>query len=184
MKRTGRRGRVILVIGVIAVLAAAAWLIAETMDIFSFLFDAPPKPARFVERCAPDWEAAYEALAAAGGKARRGERMPEPVQKIFSKDRTLESIRIIGDGSARFEFDWITGPEMSSYIYWQKNDDYWQIQAVTGLLSWYEKYSDQIVADEKENSLKLTGFGAGKGGYILVTRLRPCWFVTEEYYPT
>ena len=154
--------------------------------ILFLINDTPEMTAeRFAKRCGPVWDAAYETMATWRNSVSRGETMPDPVRSIFDIDRSLESISISYDGAARFTFDWHNaGPEKSRYVYWQKNDDYWQTHAVAWLLPSSERYNEQIQAEENENSLKLTGFGAGKKGYLIITRLCPCWFFSEEYNPT
>ncbi len=157
------------------------------MELFGFTPFASYKERaeRFAKRCDPKWDSAFEKLAAAGGKAERGESMPDPVQKIFEIDRTLRKIWINSGDEARFRFEWyITGPETETYVYWQKNDDFRKLEIVNSILSWHEKYNEQIEAEETDNGLKVTGFGMGKRGHLIITRLRPCWFIAEEYNPT
>ncbi len=140
---------------------------------------------RFAKRCIPDWDAVYEALITTDGNIDRGDEMPEPLLRIFKKDRALESIDMIDNETVNFWFKWyITGPEQHTYFFWQKNDDYWKNHEVIDVLSWREKYNEHILTEEKENGLKVTGFGSSKKGYIDITRIQPCWFLVEAYYPT
>ena len=176
MKKKKLAGRLLLIICGIAVAAVVLMNINDTRE---------KRAERFIERCAPEWDEAVEALAAGNGKAERGKAMPDPVRRIFEKDRSLDHINIYYDGTATLGFDWyIAGPETSVYVYWQKDDDFRKIGSVAEMLSWAERYNEPVRTEEKEDSFKLTGFGAGRKGYIMVRRLRPCWFITEEYYPT
>ena len=181
MKEKSGSRKTILAVGAAALLAAAVWSISLIAESFGFMPFASyeKRTARFAERCAPQWEAALEELAAAGGEAERGESMPDRLKGIFGIDRTLSEIWLNGENEACFRFEWyITGPEKDTYVYWQKNDDFRKLHAVEQLMS------DQIETEETENGFKLTGFGMGKKGYLHITRLRPCWFIAEGYYPT
>ena len=176
MKKKRLAGWLLLIVCGIAAAAAVLMNINDTRE---------KRTERFIERCAPEWGEAVEALAAGSGKAERGKAMPDPVRRIFEKDRSLEYINIYYDGTAKLGFDWyIAEPETSVYVYWQKDDDFRKIGSVAEMLSWAERYNEPVRTEEKEDSLKLTGFGAGRKGYIMARRLRPCWFIAEEYYPT
>ena len=182
-----RKRQAILAIIAVTLLAVSVWIIGAVAESFGFsLFTSHKERAkRFAERCDTEWNAAFEKLAAASGEAERGESMPDPVQKIFGIDRTLREIWISNDDEAGLRFKWyITGPETTTYVYWQRNDDCRKLGIVDGILSWREKYNEQIETEETENGLRITGFGINKKGYLIVTRLRPCWFIAEEYYPT
>ena len=181
MKEKSGSRRMIRAVGAVALLAVAVWIISMIAESFGFMPFASyeKRAARFAARCAPQWEAACEELAAAGGEAERGGSMPDPVQRIFGIDSTLSKIWLNGENEACFRFEWyITGPEKGTYVYWQKDDDLRKLSAVEQLMS------DQIETEETENGFKLTGFGVGKKGYLKITRLRPCWFIAEGYYPT
>ena len=189
MKKKRLAGWLLLIVSSIAIAAvvliliesAVSWLVGDTI----ITDKRETRVERFIERCAPEWDEAFEALAAGSGKAERGKAMPDPVRRIFEKDRSLDYILIDYDGMAKLGFDWyIAEPETSVYVYWQKDDDFRKIGSVAEMLSWAERYNEPVRTEEKEDSFKLTGFGAGRKGYIMVRRLRPCWFITEEYYPT
>ena len=189
MKKKRLAGWLLLIVSSIAIAAvvliliesAVSWLVGDTI----ITDKRETRVERFIKRCAPEWDEAVKALAAGSGMAERGKAMPEPVRRIFEKDRSLKYIDIYYDGSAILGFDWyIVGPETSACVYWQKDDDFRKIRSVAEALSWAERYNEPVRTEEKEDSLKLTGFGAGRKGYIMVRRLRPCWFITEEYYPT
>ncbi len=187
MKEKSRSRRTIRAVGAVALLAVAVWVISLIAESFGFMpFASYEKRAvRFAARCAPQWEAALEELAAAGGEAERGESMPDRLKGIFGIDRTLSEIWLNGENEACFRFEWyITGPEKDTYVYWQKNDDFRKLSAVEQIMSWHEQYGEQIETEETENGFRLTGFGMGKKGYLHITRLRPCWFIAEGYNPT
>ena len=175
---TGKRKRIVRLI-ILAVflimLAAGVALINDT---------AERKAERFVKRCAPDWDPAFEALVVAGGQAERGEAMSEPLQKIFGKDRSLNSISMVGEETADFRFDWHSDAEKQKYVFFQENDDCWKNNDVATVMSWRDIYNEDFVSEENEKGLKVTGIGMGKRGYITITRIRPCWFYVETYFPT
>ena len=159
----------------LAVLAVLAFMINDT----------PMKKAeRFVTRCAPDWEAAFEALAASGGNAERGNEMPGPLMKIFRNSRGLRRISMIDGETVDCVFDWYYSGEEHRYVFFQKEDDCQKNGDIAMLAPWNQTAGINLRTEESENRLRVTGFGAGSKGYIDIVRIRPCWFYVDAYFPT
>ena len=145
-------------------------------------------PESFVRRCMPEWDAAFAALTDLAEKTvSRDQEMPKAVSGIFRIDRKLDSIRMTDEETVNFEFEfgaWDHSPEGEKYIFYQKSDDWWKNSDVKFALFLQEEYDAPIKTEETEGCLSVTGNGIAGRGYIRITRINPCWFVAETYWPT
>lgn len=122
----------------------------------------------------------YPDIYSVGSSIRRGQQMPSSMGKLFEQRKDLEQIDVADNGTVVFTFSWSNEyiAEGSNHLIYQP-DNRLNPQMIS-----LDFLRQNWVLSIGENHISYSGGGTDGRGYIRITRIKPCWFRLEQYYPT
>lgn len=115
-----------------------------------------------------------------GSSIRRGQQMSSPVSKLFEQRKDLEQIDTTDNGSVIFILSWSKEyiAEGSIHLIYQQDD------LLNSNMVPLDFLQQDWILSTSENEISYNGGGSDGRGYIRITRIKPCWFRLEQYFPT